>query len=992
MGCCSSDSSNIQSNKKRRIKSKRNEGINVEKKINKKGDESQKEDKAKLCKEKINNFDQPGDNKKKEQQNSINQNNKKNILKNSNNQQQSIFKKDNQININIIEKNLSSNKSKYVCTGVNNFYFLKENRLNNNPAFNANMESNKKTNNYIKNQKKNIKVNSNNNNSFYIKNIENMPIIESKFSINKSNLLQNDFNNSANLKFDELFRTDFKGNMIKTKEKFCIRFYMKKPNLYLNCLVYKDKIKDKDIKCFILRRKDYIDIHFIFQHKGNYKAFLYPKENNNLLNFKEEYNFECEEEWGNKQFTFPIELIELYDSTFEERLENFKCDEISHKNIIFNAKNREKLSFKFKSDSNIIITKIHLYNIVNEKCEDELKKVVKYYLKDKNLDIEIILNKKGKYKLSIYYFDNDLFEGKKENVYSRSKTINYYVNVESDSKEHEEYSYEEMLITEPFEGILNKLKLNYISHKEQKIISKGVENFEFELGKNSIYQIEYKFFPENSKSIYIKQKKINNREVFYFTFDENIKYIITFNFKIFGFCLYKIVYIIDLTKFFANSQKIRKNIIETLDKENIKKIVLSCKKRTEISLYNFVVHLKEVTKNLKDEEKAYGLYFWLADNILYDVQGYNSGNMKCDPQDVYSNGYGVCSGYSILFEYIGSYLGLYVRCVSGYAKNDNKINNILTSNHEWNILKIDNIFYHIDSTWGAGFLKDGKFEKKFSEKYFCPEPELFIFTHYPLENRWQLISPNISSEEFFKRVKLDPFFFDLFKTDFIYHTIKVKNKTIIRFYKKKDEVKFCQEFYDEKNNKTIDIKCLVNDKKNYVDLIYIFKHKGKYSVEIYANEKNKNINNYMVTYYFESEEEWGEKIFGFSLVDMMDKLECEYISHKNIEFEAENREKLSFKFKPDSNISVDSVNLYFDGQYNKIMKVVKYYLKNKQLDIDIIFNKKGRYKIVIYFYDNSSSKNTLLDYNDLTYYAIVKSDAKEYKEFSDEEILMNQPF
>jgi len=148
----------------------------------------------------------------------------------------------------------------------------------------------------------------------------------------------------------------------------------------------------------------------------------------------------------------------------------------------------------------------------------------------------------------------------------------------------------------------------------------------------------------------------------------------------------------------------------------------------------------------------------------------------------------------------------------------------------------------------------------------------------------------------------------------------------------------------------------------------------------------------MVTYYFESEKEWEEKIFSFSLDDMMDKLECEYISHKNIEFEAKNREKLSFKFKPDSNISVDSVNLYFDGQYNKIMKVVKYYLKNKQLDVDIIFNKKGRYKIVIYFYDNSSSKNTLLDFNDLTYYAIVKSDAKEYKEFSDEEIIVNQPF
>jgi transglutaminase/protease-like cytokinesis protein 3 len=92
-------------------------------------------------------------------------------------------------------------------------------------------------------------------------------------------------------------------------------------------------------------------------------------------------------------------------------------------------------------------------------------------------------------------------------------------------------------------------------------------------------------------------------------------------------------------------------------------LVLSCKKRTEISLNEFIVHFKDVTKNLTNAEKAYALFYWMAENIAYDANGYFSGNSDVTPEGVYRNGYSVCSGYARLFKYIGTYIGLNVICV-----------------------------------------------------------------------------------------------------------------------------------------------------------------------------------------------------------------------------------------------------------------------------------------------------------------------------------------
>ena len=308
------------------------------------------------------------------------------------------------------------------------------------------------------------------------------------------------------------------------------------------------------------------------------------------------------------------------------------------------------------------------------------------------------------------------------------------------------------------------------------------------------------------------------------------------------------------------SQRGRINILNIIDKEKLKKIVSSCPKRTSISLNKFREYLKKVTNNLKDEEKAYVLFYWITQNIKYDAESYFSGVYKTAPEETYNTGNSVCSGYSRLFEYIGSYLGLEIINVSGYAKGYSyKINEKISgTNHEWNIIKLNNVYYQIDSTWGAGCLSGREFKKEFKEFYFCPKPEYLISSHYPEEKKWQLIYPYISIEEFSKRVKFSTKFYEFFTTNLLYHTMKVKSKHIIRFNKinEKANIESLINIYDQQGNITNNALGLVLYNKKYIDFFYIFKKKGKYKTNIYTDYKNIKSKSHVVTYYLDCQEDW----------------------------------------------------------------------------------------------------------------------------------------
>ena len=179
---------------------------------------------------------------------------------------------------------------------------------------------------------------------------------------------------------------------------------------------------------------------------------------------------------------------------------------MSHKENEFIAENREKLSFKFKPDAKIKI------NIISLKLENEnntIEKVTKYYMENNNLDIEVIFNKKGKYTLYISLYDFSSDENNK-----KLESLRYYPIVNSDAKEFKEFSKEELLITQPFEESLNKIKFKSLSQKKQNIVANRIETFEFECEDKDI-NIYPNIYPEDSQ-VLCKTKKLNNQYKYHF--------------------------------------------------------------------------------------------------------------------------------------------------------------------------------------------------------------------------------------------------------------------------------------------------------------------------------------------------------------------------------------------------------------------------------------------------------------------------------------------
>ena len=111
------------------------------------------------------------------------------------------------------------------------------------------------------------------------------------------------------------------------------------------------------------------------------------------------------------------------------------------------------------------------------------------------------------------------------------------------------------------------------------------------------------------------------------------------------------------------------------------------------SLYEQSVEeiLSHVYGEMSIEEKVLAVHDTLCQSVEYDYDSLNSGNISKETHSAYGalvNGVSVCSGYSLgLLDLMGR-IGIEAKYVTSP-----------TMNHAWNLVKINNNWYHIDSTW-----------------------------------------------------------------------------------------------------------------------------------------------------------------------------------------------------------------------------------------------------------------------------------------------------
>ena len=153
-------------------------------------------------------------------------------------------------------------------------------------------------------------------------------------------------------------------------------------------------------------------------------------------------------------------------------------------------------------------------------------------------------------------------------------------------------------------------------------------------------------------------------------------------------------------------------------------------------------------------EKARAIFIWIANNIAYDT------NYKITSKEAaLKQGKGVCEAYSGLFKSLAELAGLEVVTVHGDAKKFfyRKPSHLDKGGHAWNVVKDDDgRWVIVDATWGAGFVNNNTFTRKLSVVWFDPAPEIFIFTHFPKEDKWQLLKKPVTRDEFLRMPPLMP--------------------------------------------------------------------------------------------------------------------------------------------------------------------------------------------------------------------------------------------
>ncbi len=148
-------------------------------------------------------------------------------------------------------------------------------------------------------------------------------------------------------------------------------------------------------------------------------------------------------------------------------------------------------------------------------------------------------------------------------------------------------------------------------------------------------------------------------------------------------------------------------------------------------------------------------YYWMALSIEYD---YSLKNLvvsdqyedsyyydQLSPQSVYENRKAVCSGYARLFKYFLNHFNIECEVVSGYSKTQDKLfDTKVQIDHAWNVLKITGKWHLVDVTWASSTKQD----QEVSGFYYKTPPELFILSHLPTDERWQLMEKKMSMEAF----------------------------------------------------------------------------------------------------------------------------------------------------------------------------------------------------------------------------------------------------
>lgn len=135
---------------------------------------------------------------------------------------------------------------------------------------------------------------------------------------------------------------------------------------------------------------------------------------------------------------------------------------------------------------------------------------------------------------------------------------------------------------------------------------------------------------------------------------------------------------------FVRGDKLEKITITgsyTMDKKEIKAAQDRINAYTEKCIRGY-------NEGLNEYKMVKYVYEYLIKNNEYDITARNNQNIL----SVVDGGHTVCQGYAKMTQYLLNQMGVFCTLCEGVVKG--------SESHVWNIVKIDNSYYHVDTTWG----------------------------------------------------------------------------------------------------------------------------------------------------------------------------------------------------------------------------------------------------------------------------------------------------
>lgn len=170
-----------------------------------------------------------------------------------------------------------------------------------------------------------------------------------------------------------------------------------------------------------------------------------------------------------------------------------------------------------------------------------------------------------------------------------------------------------------------------------------------------------------------------------------------------------------------------------------------------------------------EHEKFRVIYRWIAENVEY-----KTGRKGTDANVILRKKKAICEGFASLLEAMCAAENIRCETVIGFAKSDPSTDipmNMKETNHAWNAVFLAGEWHLVDVTWSSGYYepKRRKHIQLFNPVWFLADPDFFIHTHYPENERWQLNKTYMKKRTFKKAPILKPAGYDI--------GIKLKAKT-----------------------------------------------------------------------------------------------------------------------------------------------------------------------------------------------------------------------